>query len=862
MEPKGRRRRCPQRTTPGGTAAGGGSPFPHLATFLLLLALLLPVAVVGVRPAAAASPIGTVDTFALPDGLTDARRLMLGPDGNVWFVSAASHAIGRITPDGAVTAFTHPDVREPVDIAAGPDGNLWFVARQGVSGARGTIGRITVSGSFTLHPSTEVFRPSSITVGPDGKLWFTDEGSASPDRGQVGTITTAGTIQTASSEDLFPSSVVFSSDGVPWLSGGGRIARTDLALAVIDDLGAMSDLRGSDLVPGPAGSMWFRGADAWSSGPDQVLRVHPFGDGDKIDRPVPGLGRAVDLSAAPDGGVWFSLASGSIGHVGPDGTPTWFTDASLDATGMRSGPDGSLWYQTSRSIGRRQANGTTWTIATPSVQDGLVIGADGNLWFVVDAQRIGRVTATPGDVAFSVAATAGVQQATVTWSPPPGTTPSNGYQVVASPGGAVCATSDATSCSVTGLTAGTTYTFTVHAVDDGELGPGSEPSNPVMPWSGAGYRSVPPTRILDSRLPNVGFSGAVTSTRPRSLQVTDLGGPANVPGSASAVVMNVTVTDSTKPSYLTVYPTGTSKPNASNLNFGTDQVIPNLVTVRIGVGGKVDIATAVGATHVVADVVGYYDDGTGVGSRFVPVDPVRLLDSRLPRPWGHPLDAEAPMALEVRSPSSTHNTIPWSATGVVVNVTVTNANVQSFLTVHGGGPRPAVSNLNFQPRQTIANLAVVSIDDGAEAIQFANAIGSVDVIVDLVGYLDPTAGSRFHPMDPRRVLDTRTGTGLAGKQGPGAGRMLPVAGAAGTTIPAGATGLVANLTVADATAESFVSVFPGVRPDPFSNVNFGIDQVIPNLAAVGLSPEGAVGLYNHLGQTHLIADAVGWYAPW
>jgi hypothetical protein len=384
----------------------------------------------------------------------------------------------------------------------------------------------------------------------------------------------------------------------------------------------------------------------------------------------------------------------------------------------------------------------------------------------------------------------------------------------------------------------------------------------VVPWDGSGYHAVTPERILDSRLPNKGFEGKVVSSSPRSLQVTGLGGPSDIPASATAVVMNVTVADASAESFLTVYPTGTSKPNASNLNFGAGQVIPNLVTVKLGTGGKVEIANAVGATHVIADVVGYYDDGTVAGDLFTGITPVRLLDSRTSTGgWSAPLASGSPRDLTVRQPGNGGG-VPATATAVVANVTVTGGSAGSFVSVWPSGvARPGVSNLNFAPGQTIPNLVTVKIGANG-AIRFANAVGSVDVIVDVVGYFDPTAGSRFHPINPNRILDTRSNKGLAGAQTAGQTRPLAVAGAAGTDVPAGATGLVANVTVADGSTESFVSVFPGnvARPDPFSNLNFGRSQVIPNLTAVGIAPNGTVNVYNHLGSTALIADAVGYYA--
>lgn len=384
----------------------------------------------------------------------------------------------------------------------------------------------------------------------------------------------------------------------------------------------------------------------------------------------------------------------------------------------------------------------------------------------------------------------------------------------------------------------------------------------LTPCVGSGYHPVTPLRILDSREPNVGFSGKVTHPAEKSLQVTGLGGPSNVPANATAVVMNVTAADATNESFLTVFPTGTTVPNASNLNFGAGQTIPNLVTVKLGTGGKVQFANAVGATHVIADVVGYYDDGTGPGDLFTGITPVRLLDSRISTGgWVGPLPSGPGRDLMVRKPGNP-NGVPATATTVVANVTVTGGTAQSFLKVWPSGETsPNVSNLNLLPGQTIPNLVTVKIGTNG-AVKISNKLGSVHVILDVVGYFDPTAGSRFYAINPNRILDTRTNKGLSGAQGQGQTRPLAVAGVAGTNVPAGATGLVANVTVADATTESFVSVFPGnvSLPIPFSNLNFGSGQVIPNLVAVGIAPNGSVNFYNHVGSTALIADAVGYFA--
>jgi alpha-tubulin suppressor-like RCC1 family protein len=91
-------------------------------------------------------------------------------------------------------------------------------------------------------------------------------------------------------------------------------------------------------------------------------------------------------------------------------------------------------------------------------------------------------TPIPPSAPGSVAATAGDASATVTWTAPtsPGSFPVTNYQVTSSPGEKSCLTS-ALTCTVTGLTNGTTYTFTVKALSGAGWGASSAPSNAVTP---------------------------------------------------------------------------------------------------------------------------------------------------------------------------------------------------------------------------------------------------------------------------------------------------------------------------------------------------------------------------------------------
>ena len=86
----------------------------------------------------------------------------------------------------------------------------------------------------------------------------------------------------------------------------------------------------------------------------------------------------------------------------------------------------------------------------------------------------------------------------------------------------------------------------------------------------------------------------------------------------------------TRPARLTLCPSRTLNPNAPTLNFAAGQTIPHLVVVKVGAGGQISFANAIGATDVIGDVVGWYDDGSVPGDRYNALPPNRLLDTRAP----------------------------------------------------------------------------------------------------------------------------------------------------------------------------------------------------------------------------------------
>jgi len=222
----------------------------------------------------------------------------------------------------------------------------------------------------------------------------------------------------------------------------------------------------------------------------------------------------------------------------------------------------------------------------------------------------------------------------------------------------------------------------------------------------------------------------------------------------------VTVTNATAhDSFVSVYPTGTTRPNVSNVNFVAGQTVPNRVIVKLGTGGtnagKVTFFNAAGSVNVIADVGGWYTDATasGTGAGFNPLVPARILDTRgingtpvgAPiAPLGSGLQGAPPLKLTIAGVKDSNGAtiVPAmnSATppsAVVLNVTATDTVTDSggsFLTVWPDlVAQPGVSDLNFRAGLTIPNLVVVKV--GADGkIDIANAKGSADVVVDIVGW--------------------------------------------------------------------------------------------------------------------------------
>jgi hypothetical protein len=401
-----------------------------------------------------------------------------------------------------------------------------------------------------------------------------------------------------------------------------------------------------------------------------------------------------------------------------------------------------------------------------------------------------------------------------------------------------------------------TATLVVSAVTVGTAGAAASPG---------AYTPLTPTRVLDTRtgvgVPVGGVPGLSAITVP-------VAGHAGVPsaGGASAVQLTLTVTNTHGTGFLTIWPHGAARPQASTLNFVTGATVANSATVALPAGGSLDVYNgSPKSVNVVADVSGYYAAGaTDAAGTLAPLTPARVLDTRTGG------GALAPQG-SVRVPVAGHGGVPATGAGaVVLNLTAVNPTATGFLTAWDGAtPQPGSSTLNFVSGSTVANEAIVPVGpDGSIEILNGAAAGTVQVVADVAGYFRagaPQTAGTYQPMTPARILDTR-----GGSEDPGLNTFgpLPFLGSQITLfvgedgVPtSGVSAVAINVTVAGPADNGNLVAYPAGTPQPgTSNLNWSTGQTVADLVLAPVGAKGMVTFANTLagGDYNLIVDVVGY----
>lgn len=252
---------------------------------------------------------------------------------------------------------------------------------------------------------------------------------------------------------------------------------------------------------------------------------------------------------------------------------------------------------------------------------------------------------------------------------------------------------------------------------------------------------------------------------------------------------------------------------------------------------------------------GIEGNDTAQPGTFVPVNPKRFLDTAITSPT-NPVGPNGTVSFQVAGADN----IPANASAVVFNLTVADAKSFGHVRAYPAGATPPdTSNVNYATGQIVANSVTVPIGEGGKVTLLNTSGGSTHLLADVSGYYvggPPAAAGAFVPMVPDRFLDTRKTT----KVGPDGTVSFQVTGAE-EGIPADASAVIFNLTVADAESHGHVRAYPaGATAPDTSNVNYDKGQIVPNSVTVPIGAGGKVELLNtSLGSTHLIADVSGYY---
>lgn len=367
---------------------------------------------------------------------------------------------------------------------------------------------------------------------------------------------------------------------------------------------------------------------------------------------------------------------------------------------------------------------------------------------------------------------------------------------------------------------------------------GAQARAAAVPLTPSEFVPVSPVRVLDTR------SGAAVG--PGSSVVVDL--TSLTPANATAVVLNVTGTQPTTGTFITVYPADEARPGASNLNLVANQTRANSVTVGINPSVRqVALYNNTGRTHLIADFAGYYIDGDA--SLYNTMTPVRTLDTRN---GGGPVGPAGTVTLNLTQ------YVPDSATAVTFNLTGVGATQSTFVTAYPTGQtRPLASSLNLSPGEIVPNQVTVQLGANKSVTLF-NGNGNVHLIADLAGYYGST-GNWFVPITPQRALDTRDPD-----QAPG---LEPSYFIALTDWSPDIAGVAANLTGVNPSTPQFITVWPGGDDQPFtSNLNLVTGQVAANAVNVGIGFEdhpdinaNSINFANNAGYVDVVFDIAGFF---
>ncbi len=377
----------------------------------------------------------------------------------------------------------------------------------------------------------------------------------------------------------------------------------------------------------------------------------------------------------------------------------------------------------------------------------------------------------------------------------------------------------------------------------------------LEPGHGLQFTPATPCRLVDTRNGN-----PIQGGTSQSFTVPQLGG-CNIPTSAAAYSLNVTVVPRGRLGYLTIWPTGEAQPFVSTMNSPDGRVKANAAIVPAGTQGAVSVYVTQ-TTDVILDIDGYFAPPNSQTYQFYPLTPCRVVDTRdshQPQGLGTPtMGAMETRDLPILTSPCLHGVIDPQAYSFNVTVAPNSTHQPlNYLTVWPSDqPKPYVSTLNNPTATVVANGAIVPAAANNGNIKVF-AFNSTDVVMDINGYFAaPGAnGYSFYAAAPCRVYDSRNNNGQPFQHE----RTVNVVGS--LCAPSSlAKAYVFNATVVPSGFLDYLTLWPDSENMPVVSTLNAYDGLVTSNLAIVPNADGSLDAFASQ-LTHLIVDISGFFAP-
>ena len=365
----------------------------------------------------------------------------------------------------------------------------------------------------------------------------------------------------------------------------------------------------------------------------------------------------------------------------------------------------------------------------------------------------------------------------------------------------------------------------------------------VGSWGGAtvpaGLTFVPvsPCRVADTRNANGPFGGPIMAAgTSRTFFIPN--GACNIPASAAAYSLNVTVVPTGNLGYLTIWPSGQSQPLVSTLN-SDGRAKANAAIVPAGTNGGVSVHVS-DDTHVILDINGYFASaGSTPSLAFYPLTPCRIADTRNSTgALGGPFLSGG--QARTFSPLASSCGLPATAKAYSLNLTAIPRQPIGFLaTWPSGKTQPLVSTLNASTGAVTANAAIVPAGTSGSINVYSSS--DTDLVIDVNGYFGaPGAGGlSYYIATPCRAYDSRF---------PAPGK--PLDGTLAISLPSSpcatpstAQAVVLNATVVPSGPLGYLLVWPDGAARPLASTLNAFDGSVTSNMALVPATNGSVDCF-------------------